>query len=57
VLIKQDLNRKHGDSMYKGPYTISRVYDNGTVDLQQQTQRGGVLTQRWNIRNLHPCRD
>ena len=57
VLIKQDLSRKHGDSMYKGPYTISRVYDNGTVDLQQQTQRGGVLTQRWNIRNLHPCRD
>jgi cobalamin-dependent methionine synthase I len=57
VMIKQDNNRKHEDALYQGPFTVTRVYDNGTVDLQQQTLRGGVLTQRWNIRNLHPCRD
>jgi hypothetical protein len=57
VMIRQDNNRKHEDALYQGPFTVSRVYDNGTVDLQQQTLRGGVLTQRWNIRNLHPCRD
>ena len=44
-MIRQDNNQKHEDALYQGPFTISRVYDIGTVDLKQQTLCGGVLTQ------------
>ena len=31
VMVRKDPNRKHGSNQYKGPYTITRVNDNGTV--------------------------
>jgi hypothetical protein len=38
VVIELDPNRKHGSNHYKGPYTVTNIYDNGTVRLQQRTQ-------------------
>ena len=54
VVVEQDPNRKHGTDRYRGPYTITRVYDNGTVRLRQRTQRGGAVFQTWNIRKVFP---
>ena len=54
VTVKEDHSRKHAGSLYAGPYRIIRVHDNGTVTLSQDTNRGGVVTQRWNIRNIFP---
>ena len=54
VIVKQDPNRKFGDDKYKGPYTVSQVFDNGTVKLEQSTPSGGVVYQTWNIRNVFP---
>ena len=54
VTVKQDQSRKHGGPLFAGPYRITRVHDNGTVTLSQNTTRGGVVTQRWNIRNIFP---
>ena len=57
VLIEQDLQRKHGSDRYEGPYRVVRVYNNGTVQLEYDTPKGGVLQQRWNVRNIYPFRD
>ena len=57
VLVHQDPNRKHGRDYNAGPYSITRVNDNGTVTLQQGTPHGGVLSQTWNIRNVSPYKD
>jgi hypothetical protein len=57
VMVLQNPNRKFGEDRYDGPYTISDVYDNGTVKLQQATASGGVVYQTWNIRNVTPYRD
>jgi hypothetical protein len=54
VGIYLDPTRKHGADKAKGPFTITRVYDNGTVRLRQRTQRGGAVHQTWNIRNIFP---
>ena len=54
VLVMQDPNRKHGEDRYKGPYTVTHVYPNGTVRLEQHTANGGVVSQTWNIRNIFP---
>ena len=54
VMIKQHNNRKYGSDKYEGPYTVTHVYENGTVRLMQATHRGAVYS-TWNIRNLHPC--
>jgi len=54
VVVEQDPNRKHGENRYKGPFTVTRVYDNGTVRLRQRTQRGGAVFQTWNIRKVFP---
>ena len=56
VYVKQDPNRKHGDGtdQYRGPYTVSQVNDNGTVQLSRATTRGAV-SQTWNIHNIKPC--
>ena len=54
VVVLQDPNRKHGADRYKGPYSISHVYDNGTVRLTQNTPAGGVVSQTWNVRNITP---
>ena len=55
VMVKQDPNRKHGTEQYRGPYTITQVYDNGTVKLSRATPAGGAVFETWNIRNLDPC--
>ena len=57
VMIRQDPSRKHGSALYKGPYTVTRVYDNGTVKLARATANGGAVSQTWNIRNIYPCMD
>jgi transposase InsO family protein len=58
VLVKADLNRKYDTRLpYSAPHTIERVYANGTVKLRQVTQRGGAVTQIWNIRNIKPYKD
>ena len=57
VMVAQNPNRKFGDDLYKGPYEIARVYDNGTVKLMQDTPSGGVVYQTWNVRNVTPYRD
>ena len=52
VMIREDPNRKHGQDLYLGPYTVSAVYDNGTVQLQKAANNGGAVYMTWNIRNL-----
>jgi len=54
VMVKNDPNRKHGQPQYVGPFTVSQVNDNGTVQLTKATN-GGAVTQTWNIRNVDPC--
>ena len=54
VMIEQYQHRKYGTPRYKGPYTIDRVNDNGTVRLRLATANGGTVYQTWNIRNIHP---
>jgi hypothetical protein len=54
VLLHEYKNRKYDGDRYSGPHVIEKVYDNGTVKLQQQTPRGGVVSQTWNIRKLTP---
>ena len=55
VMVKQDPNRKHGRDMFRGPYTVTRVNDNGTVWLTRVTPAGGAVSETWNIRNVEPC--
>jgi hypothetical protein len=54
VLVALAPSRKHGEDRAKGPFTVMRVYDNGTVRLRQRTQHGGAVFQTWNIRNIIP---
>ena len=54
VVVLQSVQRKHGEDRYRGPYTVNVVYDNGTVQLRQGTNRGGAVYQTWNIRNVFP---
>jgi hypothetical protein len=53
VMIRHDPNRKHGDDTYKGPYPVTQVYDNGTVQLRIPKGAGAELI-KWNIRNIRP---
>ena len=48
VLLKRGTEFKY-ERPYKSPYTILKVYDNGTVNLQM-----GHYTDTYNIRNLTP---
>ncbi len=57
VKVLQDPNRKHGSARFKGPYTVTKVNDNGTLQLQQNTPSGGVVLQTWNIRQVMPYGD
>ena len=54
VTIREQHSRKHGNDVNKGPYTVTQVNDNGTVRLTQVANRGGAVSQTWNIRNLDP---
>ena len=56
VMVNRKPNRKHGSSQFKGPYTVTRVNDNGTVKLTRATPSGAVH-ETWNIRNIDPCMD
>ena len=55
VYVKQQPSRKHGEGtdQYRGPYTVSQVNDNGTVQLSRATTLRAVY-QTWNIRNIDP---
>ena len=54
VKVKESPSTKYGGDSYSGPYTVMQVNDNGTCKLQRNTQRGGVVSQTWNIRNMAP---
>ena len=56
-MVKEDPSRKHGVDMFTGPYTVSAVYDNGTVKLRKAAKNGGAVYQTWNIRNLDKIPD
>ena len=49
VLVKQAQTSKYGTTQYKGPYSILKVYDNGTVRL-----RMGNIMDTYNIRQIKP---
>ena len=55
TMIRHDPNRKHGDDTWQGPFVITKVNDNGTVQLRQPLAHGATL-QTWNIRNIRPYR-
>ena len=57
VKVLQHKQRKHGEPLYKGPYDVVAVNDNGTLRLRMTTPRGGAVTQTWNLRNVHPYQD
>ena len=54
VMVRLDPNRKHDGDNFKGPYTVTQIYDNGTVKLSKATT-GGAVYETWNIRNIDPC--
>ena len=54
VLIKKNNSRKHGGSQALGPFGITQVYNNGTVQLRRQTPSGNAKYETWNIRQLRP---
>ena len=54
VMVRSDPSRKLEGVRFNGPYTVTQVYDNGTVQLSKATNSGAVL-QTWNIRNVKPC--
>jgi transposase InsO family protein len=56
VMVVNPQNRKYGQPRFKGPYTVDRVNDNGTVRLRQP-KGNGIIYQTWNIRNIHPYKD
>ena len=53
VMVKRNPNRKHGEDQFTGPFTVVRVYDNGTLRLAKTAERGAVH-QTWHIRNVDP---
>ena len=54
VMVKEYNHRKYGQDRYSGPYTVTQVFDNGTVRLSQATANGGAVYSTWNIRNITP---
>ena len=54
VKVLQHKQRKHGEPLYKGPYDVVAVNDNGTLRLRSTTPHGGATYQTWNLRNVHP---
>ena len=57
VMVRQHNSRKHGEDPFQGPYTVTQVNDNGTVQLSKAANNGGAVLQTWNVRNLDPCMD
>ena len=56
VMLSDPPNRKHGADYYRGPLTVTKVNDNGTLELRSDATTGGALTSTWNIRNVYPYR-
>jgi len=54
VMVQSDPSRKLEGARFVGPYTVTQVFDNGTVQLSKATNGGAVL-QTWNIRQVKPC--
>ncbi len=42
VMVRLDPNRKHGTPQYAGPFSITRVNDNGTVQIRKPSPQGGA---------------
>ena len=57
VLVLHNPHRKYGEDVYKGPYEIVQINDNGTVKLTQGTPNGGAVYETWNVRNITPHKD
>ena len=57
VMVRRNPHRKHGTDRQQGPYTVTRVNDNGTLRLTKVTAQGGAVSQTWNVRNVDPCKD
>ena len=55
VMVRLDPHRKHDGDKYSGPYTVTEVYDNGTLKLSRESPNGGAVYETWNIRNVDPC--
>ena len=56
VMVKADPSRKLDGPRWIGPYTVSQVYDNGTLQLTKAAPTaGGAVSQTWNIRQVKPC--
>ena len=49
VVIKNEQSSKYGKQAYDGPFLITKVNTNGTVNIQK-----GITNDVWNIRNIHP---
>jgi len=56
VTVTTDPSRKHGEPYAIGPYDVTKVNDNGTIELRRETRSGGAVRQTWNIRNVIPYR-
>ena len=56
VMIDKNPNRKHGSDRWSGPHTITKVNDNGTIQLEKGAPNGGAVQETWNIRNVDPCK-
>ena len=52
VLYKNVMDSKFSEDPWNGPYTITKVNDNGTVKLIM-----GKVTDTVNIRNIKPFRE
>ena len=56
VMTKTDPSRKLEGERWTGPYTVSVVYDCGTLQLSKAAPAGGgAVSQVWNIRQVQPC--
>jgi hypothetical protein len=53
VKVKNSMHNKFGEDPYTGPYTVTKVYNNGTLRLRKRTAKG-ALYQTYNIRNVEP---
>ena len=51
VIVKGDQSAKYANTAYKGPYTVTAVNNNGTVQVDM-----GIVNNVINIRNVHPYR-
>ena len=54
VFLKHKPHRKFGDDTHKGPFVITQVNNNGTVQLRIPTKNGGATYDTWNIRQIRP---